>query len=97
MGTLVWHGGTLIRIMDESGDAHRPQEIKVFTARLVHYLLKLTAHQVCLGTSIDHMSEWVGGPGSCAGDCSSLWLSIFQRVTKCPGDLEPEQETFVYP
>lgn len=37
MGALVWDGGTLIRIMDESRDAHGLQEIKVFAARLVHY------------------------------------------------------------
>lgn len=54
----VWDGGTLIRIMDESGDAHGLQEIKVSTARLDHYLPKRTAHLVCLSTSIDHMSEW---------------------------------------
>lgn len=81
------------------GDAHSPQEIKVFTGWLVHYLPKLTAHLVCLSTSIDHMGdhmgEWVGGPGSCARDCSSSWHSIFQRVTKCPGDLEAEQGTVI--
>lgn len=43
MGALVWDGGTLIRIMDESRDAHGLQEIKVFAARLVHYPPKRTS------------------------------------------------------
>lgn len=67
----------------------------VFAGWLVHYLPKLIAHLVCLSTSTDHVSEWAGGPGSCTRACSSSWPSIFQRVTKCPGDLEAEQGTFI--
>lgn len=84
--------------MNESGDAHSPQGIKVLAAWLVRHLQKLTPRLVCLSTSTGHMSELVGGPGSCTGGYSSLWLSIFQRVTgKGPGDLEPKQGTCVYP
>lgn len=57
-GVLVWGAGTLIRIMDLSGDAHSPQEIQVLAAWLVHYLQKLPPPcLLCLSTSTGYMSE----------------------------------------